>query len=100
MSDFKSTANQANNLLGSLQASADNLKEMVRYEVARAGSTDKKEVEELREKVKGLEQKLRELDRRDGSEKVNGSIETAKPAATNASKEKSREKESAQTKET
>jgi polyhydroxyalkanoate synthesis regulator phasin len=58
--DFKSTAAQAGTLLGSLQASADSLKEMVRYEVGRAGSTEKKEVDELRERVRKLEEKLGE----------------------------------------
>ncbi|GFZ46629.1 hypothetical protein JCM24511_03849 [Saitozyma sp. JCM 24511] len=58
--DFKATAAQAGTLLGSLQASADSLKEMVRYEVGRAGSTEKKEVDELRERVRKLEEKLGE----------------------------------------
>ena len=58
MGDFKTTAAQANSLLASLQASADSLKEMVRYEVGRAGSAEKKELDELRDKVKALEDKL------------------------------------------
>jgi ubiquinone biosynthesis protein UbiJ len=58
MSEFKNTAAQANNLLGSLQASADSLKEMVRYEVGRAGSADRREIDELREQVRALSQRI------------------------------------------
>lgn len=58
MSDFKATTAQANTLLGSLQASADSLKEMVRYEVGRAGSAERREVDELRDRVKKLEERM------------------------------------------
>lgn len=58
MADFKNTVAQANTLLGTLQASADSLKEMVRYEVGRAGSTDRREIEELREELKRLKEKV------------------------------------------
>lgn len=53
--EFKSTAAQASNLLGTLQQSADSLKEMVRYEVERA---ERREVDELRERVRALEERL------------------------------------------
>ena len=58
MGDFKKTAAQAGTLLGNLQASADSLKEMVRYEVGRSGSAEKREIEELRERVRSLEERL------------------------------------------
>ncbi|KAK8846843.1 hypothetical protein IAR55_005931 [Kwoniella newhampshirensis] len=58
MSEFKSTASAAATLLSNLQQSADSLKEMVRYEVERSGNTEKREVEELRERVKRLEERL------------------------------------------
>ena len=58
MSEFKSTASKANALLGSLQLSADSLKDMVRYEVGRAQSAERREVEELRERVRRLEELL------------------------------------------
>lgn len=58
MGDFKSTAAQANTLLGTLQASADSLKDMVRYEVNRAGSTERREVDELKERIKKLEERM------------------------------------------
>ena len=41
-----------------LTHSADSLKEMVRYEVSRAGSSDRRELEDLREKVRRLEEKV------------------------------------------
>ena len=57
MSEFRDTAVRANTLLGSLQASADSLKEMVRYEVERAGSAERREVEDLRERIRKLEER-------------------------------------------
>lgn len=56
--DFKVTAAQAQQLLGTLQQSADSLKEMVRYEVDRAGSSERREVDELRDRVRKLEERL------------------------------------------
>lgn len=50
--EFKGTAAQASTLLGTLQQSADSLKEMVRYEVQRA---EWNEVEGLKARVKVLE---------------------------------------------
>jgi len=58
MADFKNTAAQASTLLGTLQASADSLKDMVRYEVNRAGSAERREVDELKERLKKLEEQL------------------------------------------
>lgn len=71
VSDFKSTANRANALIINLQQSADNIQEMVRYEIGRAGAVgagpaagnapgglntaERKELEELRERMKRLE---------------------------------------------
>ena len=68
MGDFKVTAGQANALLSNLQASADSLKEMVRYEVNRAGSAEKREMEDLKEKIRLLEDKLRGSERARQSE--------------------------------
>ena len=56
MSEFKATAAQASALLTTLQASAESLKDMVRYEINRAESADRKELEDLRERVRRLEQ--------------------------------------------
>ena len=58
MGEFKNTAAQAGTLLATLQASADSLKDMVRYEVNRAGSTERREVDELKERIKKLEERL------------------------------------------
>ncbi|WVQ97939.1 hypothetical protein IAU59_005058 [Kwoniella sp. CBS 9459] len=58
MSEFKSTATAAGTLLGNLQASADSLKDMVRYEVERNSSTKDREMEEMRERLRRLEEKL------------------------------------------
>ncbi|WWD22098.1 hypothetical protein CI109_106587 [Kwoniella shandongensis] len=58
MADFKSTASAAGTLLGNLQQSADSLKEMVRYEVERSGYAEKREVEELRERLRRMEEKM------------------------------------------
>lgn len=58
MGEFKDTAARASTLLGNLQASADSLKEMVRYEVERAVSSERREVEELKEQVRRLEERL------------------------------------------
>jgi len=58
MGEFKNTATQASTLLGTLQASADSLKDMVRYEVNRAGSTERREVDELKDRIKKLEERL------------------------------------------
>lgn len=56
--EFKSTAAQASSLLGTLQQSADSLKEMVRYEVDRSAGADRREVDELRDRVRSLEDRL------------------------------------------
>ncbi|EIW65947.1 hypothetical protein TREMEDRAFT_66036 [Tremella mesenterica DSM 1558] len=56
--DIQGTAEQANGLLKSLQASAENLQTMVRYEVERAESLDKKELRDLKERLKRLEDRL------------------------------------------
>nr|XP_019008557.1 uncharacterized protein I206_06234 [Kwoniella pini CBS 10737]OCF47338.1 hypothetical protein I206_06234 [Kwoniella pini CBS 10737] len=61
MNEFKNTANASNTLLGNLQQSADSLKDMVRYEVERNNSNKDREIEELRER-------LRRLEERDGGE--------------------------------
>ncbi|OCF40916.1 hypothetical protein I317_05275 [Kwoniella heveanensis CBS 569] len=58
MSEFKSTANAAGTLLGNLQASADSLKDMVRYEVERNSSAKDRELEEMRERLRRLEEKM------------------------------------------
>ncbi|WVQ84139.1 hypothetical protein IAT38_006286 [Cryptococcus sp. DSM 104549] len=55
MSEFKGTANAAGVMLGNLQKSADSLREMVRYEVERGARDDRRELEELRERVRVLE---------------------------------------------
>lgn len=55
--EFRGTAAQASTLLGTLQQSADSLREMVRYELQRA---ERKDVEELRERVKALEKLVAE----------------------------------------
>ncbi|WRT64867.1 uncharacterized protein IL334_001803 [Kwoniella shivajii] len=60
MSEFKNTANASNTLLGNLQASADSLKDMVRYEVERSNTNKDREIEELRERLKRLEEKIEE----------------------------------------
>ncbi|KLT44395.1 hypothetical protein CC85DRAFT_242632, partial [Cutaneotrichosporon oleaginosum] len=57
-SEFKATANRASSLLRTLQESADSLKEMVRYEVDRAVAADRREVDELRERMRALEERL------------------------------------------
>ncbi|WWD07771.1 hypothetical protein V865_005875 [Kwoniella europaea PYCC6329] len=57
MTEFKSTANASNTLLGNLQQSADSLKEMVRYEVERNNSNKDREIEELRERLRRLEER-------------------------------------------
>ncbi|WOO85908.1 uncharacterized protein LOC62_07G009394 [Vanrija pseudolonga] len=56
--DFKATAAQAGNLLATLQQSAESLKEMVRYEVDRAGSAERREVDDLRDRIRLLEERL------------------------------------------
>lgn len=69
MQEFKGTAASSNTLLGNLQQSAESLKEMVRYEVGKivaanggaagvSGGDNKQEVEELKERIKKLEEKL------------------------------------------
>jgi hypothetical protein len=74
MSDFKVTAGTAGSVLGNLQASAESLKEMVRYEVGKAMEVagagargeeqgdkgDKGEMEEMRERLRRLEEKMGE----------------------------------------
>lgn len=96
VSDFKSTANRANALIINLQQSADNIQEMVRYEISRAGGGggggglsggEKMELEDLRERVKRLEDAV--LGRGgvagEGNKDVDGSSEPGR--------EKEREKE-------
>lgn len=60
--EFKGTAQQARELVATLQQSADSLKEMVRYEVQRARqASDEKahrETEELRRRLALIEEKL------------------------------------------
>lgn len=53
--EFKQTAAQASSLLSSLQQSADALKDMVRYEVDRSASADRREIDDLRERMRALE---------------------------------------------
>jgi endonuclease IV len=68
MQEFKGTAASSNTLLGNLQQSAESLKEMVRYEVNKivtanaggSGEGNKQEVDELKERIKKLEEKLEE----------------------------------------
>jgi hypothetical protein len=57
MNEFKVTANQAGALLGNLQASAESLKEMVRYEVDRALKGERDEVRRLKRRIEVLEGK-------------------------------------------
>nr|XP_018265614.1 uncharacterized protein I303_01984 [Kwoniella dejecticola CBS 10117]OBR87772.1 hypothetical protein I303_01984 [Kwoniella dejecticola CBS 10117] len=57
MDEFKNTASASNTLLGNLQASADSLKDMVRYEVERNNATKDREIEELRERLRKLEER-------------------------------------------
>ncbi|TYJ56308.1 hypothetical protein B9479_002999 [Cryptococcus floricola] len=59
MEEFKSTMSMANGLLGSLQSSADSLREMVRYEVERRGREDRREMEEMKERLRRLEEERR-----------------------------------------
>jgi hypothetical protein len=61
--EFKQTAQQANSLLNSLQQSADSLKEMVRYEVDRATGADRREMDDLRDRMRALEERLGGLGR-------------------------------------
>jgi ubiquinone biosynthesis protein UbiJ len=66
MQEFKATASSSNTLLGNLQQSAESLKEMVRYEVGKSlaangggsGEGNKQEVDELKERIKKLEEQL------------------------------------------
>ncbi|ODN85661.1 hypothetical protein L198_07490 [Cryptococcus wingfieldii CBS 7118] len=59
MEEFKSTMSMAKGLLGSLQSSADSLREMVRYEVERRGREDRREMEEMKERLRRLEEERR-----------------------------------------
>lgn len=56
--EFKNTTAQASSLLVTLQQSADSLKEMVRYEVDRALSAERRETDELRDRIRSLEERL------------------------------------------
>lgn len=60
MNEFKGTTQQAGQLLQNLQASSDSLREMVRYEIVKAKGGERKEVDELRERVRALEDVLRQ----------------------------------------
>lgn len=55
--EFRRTAGAAERLLVSLQQSADSLREMVRYEVERKAREDRKEIEELKERLRRLEER-------------------------------------------
>ncbi|KAL0240307.1 hypothetical protein I308_106557 [Cryptococcus tetragattii IND107] len=55
--EFRRTAGAAERLLASLQQSADSLREMVRYEVERKAREDRKEMEELKERLRKLEER-------------------------------------------
>ncbi|WVW78574.1 hypothetical protein I302_100530 [Kwoniella bestiolae CBS 10118] len=57
MTDFKVTANASNTLLGNLQKSADSLQEMVRYEVERNNGAKDREIDELKERLRRLEER-------------------------------------------
>ena len=48
--EFKNTAAQAGALMGTLQASADSIKDLVRYEVNKMASAERREYDELKEK--------------------------------------------------
>lgn len=72
--DFRATAAQASTLLGTLQQSADSLREMVRYEVQRA---ERKDIEELQERVKALEKLVAEKPKA-----VEGGVDAAGPGAS------------------
>jgi hypothetical protein len=75
---LRATTAQANELLENLQRSADNLKEMVRYEVSRARSADKKEIDELKETVRRLEESLARRKSDDGGSHADGGGESRK----------------------
>ncbi|OXG31455.1 hypothetical protein C360_04667 [Cryptococcus neoformans Bt15] len=55
--EFRSTAGAAERLLTSLQQSADSLREMVRYEIERKAREDRREMEELKERLRRLEER-------------------------------------------
>ncbi|WWC86974.1 uncharacterized protein L201_001855 [Kwoniella dendrophila CBS 6074] len=55
--EFKSTAQASNTLLNNLQSSADSLKELVRYEVERNNQVKDRELDELKERLRRLEEK-------------------------------------------
>lgn len=55
--EFRSTAGAAERLLTSLQRSADSLREMVRYEIERKAREDRREMEELKERLRRLEER-------------------------------------------
>ncbi|WVQ74078.1 hypothetical protein IAR50_003662 [Cryptococcus sp. DSM 104548] len=59
MEEFKSTMSMASGLLGSLQSSADSLREMVRYEVERRGREERREMDEMKERLRRLEEERR-----------------------------------------
>ncbi|KAK4685097.1 hypothetical protein P7C73_g5063, partial [Tremellales sp. Uapishka_1] len=68
VNEFKSTANQASVLLGTLQQSAESLKEMVRYEVERRNEGNKTELDELKERIRVLEARERSSNQATGVE--------------------------------
>lgn len=55
--EFRNTAGAAERLLTSLQQSADSLREMVRYEIERKAREDRREMEELKERLRRLEER-------------------------------------------
>ena len=81
--DFKSTAQAASTLLNNLQQSADSLKDMVRYEISRAPppasattpskggltSDERKEFEDMKVRMKKLEDMLMSRENGDGGER-------------------------------
>ncbi|ORY27749.1 hypothetical protein BCR39DRAFT_536941 [Naematelia encephala] len=84
MDEFKGTAAQARDLLGSLQASADSLKDMVRYEVGRGREGERREMDELKERIRVLEEGGRGRERE---------VEHDKEKEVEVEKEKEKEKE-------
>lgn len=87
--DFKSTAQAASTLLNNLQQSADSLKDMVRYEISRApppvpsksptgsnkgglSSDERKEFEEIKIRMKKLEDMIMSKESRESRENGDG----------------------------
>ena len=65
MQEFKSTAHQANQLLTSLQMSSENIKGLVKHEVAKAVRIAQ---DEMRGEVEMLKARVRELEGKAGIE--------------------------------